>query len=59
MLLKSSSVSARVVLGIAARAQPKGKRDLKERRTSTSNWIEDRVTWKEEKLYKQAMGYLK
>ncbi|KAK9798147.1 hypothetical protein WJX73_008828 [Symbiochloris irregularis] len=40
------------------RPQP-GKRDLKERRTSTSNWIEDRVTWQEEKQYKQAMGYLK
>ena len=32
---------------------------LKERRTSTGNWVQDRVTWQEEKRYKQAMGYLR
>ncbi|KAK9836350.1 hypothetical protein WJX81_007690 [Elliptochloris bilobata] len=34
-----------------------GKRDLT-RRNSSGNWIEDRVTWKEEVTYKKAMGYL-
>lgn len=33
------------------------QRDLS-RRTSTGNWLEDRVTWKEELNYKKAMGYL-
>ena len=33
------------------------KKDLN-RRTSSGNWIEDRVTWKEELSYKKAMGYL-
>ena len=28
------------------------------RRTSSGNWIEDRVTWKEEFSYKKAMGYI-
>jgi hypothetical protein len=28
------------------------------RRTSSGNWIEDRVTWKEEMAYKKAMGFL-
>ena len=32
---------------------------LRERRTSTGNWVQDRVTWQEEKRYKQAMGYLR
>ena len=29
------------------------------RRSSSGNWIEDRVTWKEEMSYKKAMGYIK
>lgn len=33
-----------------------GKRDLT-RRNSSGNWIEDRVTWKEEIAYKKAMGF--
>ena len=33
------------------------KKDL-HRRTSSGNWIEDRVTWKEELNYKKAMGYM-
>ena len=33
------------------------RKDLN-RRTSSGNWIEDRVTWKEELNYKKAMGYL-
>lgn len=32
------------------------ERDLS-RRTSTGNWLEDRVTWHEEKAYRKAMGY--
>ena len=28
------------------------------RRTSSGNWINDRVTWKEELNYKKAMGYI-
>lgn len=40
---------------LAAACDP--KRDLN-RRTSTGNWLEDRVTWKEEMKYKKAMGYL-
>lgn len=28
------------------------------KRGSSCNWIEDRVTWKEELTYKKAMGYL-
>ena len=28
------------------------------RRTSSGNWIEDRVTAKEQIMYKKAMGYL-
>lgn len=28
------------------------------KRGSSCNWIEDRVTWKEELAYKKAMGYL-
>ena len=35
----------------------KQKKDLS-RRTSSGNWIEDRVTWKEELNYKKAMGYV-
>lgn len=35
----------------------KSKQDLS-RRTSSGNWIEDRVTWKEEMSYKRAMGFL-
>ncbi len=35
----------------------KSKQDLT-RRTSSGNWIEDRVTWKEEMSYKRAMGFL-
>lgn len=33
------------------------KRDW-QRRGSSGNWIADRITWKEEVAYKQAMGYL-
>ena len=33
------------------------KKDLS-RRGSSGNWIEDRVTWKEELAYKKAMGFL-
>ncbi|KAK9819775.1 hypothetical protein WJX72_002212 [[Myrmecia] bisecta] len=44
------------VFGSLERERP-GKKDLS-RRTSSSNWIEDRVTWKEEMNYKKAMGYL-
>lgn len=29
-----------------------------DRRSSSGNWIEDRVTWKEEVGYKKAMGYI-
>jgi hypothetical protein len=35
----------------------KQKKDLS-RRSSSGNWIEDRVTWKEELNYKKAMGYV-
>jgi hypothetical protein len=35
----------------------KSKQDLS-RRTSSGNWIEDRVTWREELAYKRSMGYL-
>ena len=35
----------------------KQKKDLS-RRSSSGNWIEDRVTWKEELNYKKAMGYM-
>lgn len=35
----------------------KQKKDLS-RRSSSGNWIEDRVTWKEELKYKKAMGYV-
>lgn len=28
------------------------------RRSSSGNWLEDRVTWKEEMSYKKAMGYI-
>lgn len=38
-------------------AAGKSKQDLS-RRTSSGNWIEDRVTWKEEMSYKRAMGYM-
>ena len=36
------------------RADKGGKKDLN-RRTSSGNWIDDRVTWKEELNYKKAM----
>lgn len=36
----------------------KGKKKDLNRRGSSGNWIEDRVTWKEEMAYKRAMGYL-
>lgn len=29
------------------------------RRGSSGNWIQDRLTWKEEMEYKRAMGYYK
>ena len=38
-------------------AAGKSKQDLN-RRTSSGNWIEDRVTWKEEMNYKKAMRYI-
>ncbi len=43
-----------------APAGPSDKHPRKDlnRRTSSGNWIEDRVTWKEELNYKKAMGYL-
>jgi hypothetical protein len=34
-----------------------GKQDFS-RRSSSGNWFEDRVTWKEELAYKKAMGYV-
>lgn len=34
-----------------------GKQDFN-RRSSSGNWFEDRVTWKEEMGYKKAMGYI-
>lgn len=34
-----------------------GKQNF-DRRSSSGNWIEDRVTWKEEMGYKKAMGYI-
>lgn len=34
-----------------------GKRNFR-KRTSSGNWLDDRVTWKEEMAYKKAMGYL-
>jgi len=34
-----------------------GKQNF-DRRSSSGNWIEDRVTWKEEVGYKKAMGYI-
>lgn len=42
---------------VCAAAPGASKKDLN-RRTSSGNWIEDRVTWKEELNYKKAMGYL-
>ena len=38
-------------------ADKAGKPDYN-RRTSSGNWIDDRVTWKEELNYKKAMGYM-
>lgn len=38
-------------------ANGKSKQDLS-RRTSSGNWIDDRVTWREELAYKRSMGYL-
>jgi hypothetical protein len=38
-------------------ANGKSKQDLT-RRTSSGNWIDDRVTWREELAYKRSMGYL-
>ena len=35
----------------------KGNQDFS-RRSSSGNWFEDRVTWKEELAYKKAMGYV-
>ena len=46
-----------VLLLVCAAATGASKKDLN-RRTSSGNWIEDRVTWKEELNYKKAMGYL-
>lgn len=37
-------------------AKAANKRDFK-RRGSSGNWLEDRVTWKEEMAYKRAMGF--
>ena len=42
----------------AAEADRNGKKKDLSRRTSSGNWIEDRVTWKEELNYKKAMGYV-
>ncbi|KAL0036011.1 hypothetical protein WJX77_011218 [Trebouxia sp. C0004] len=45
------------VFGHSDTDKHKQKKDLS-RRTSSGNWIEDRVTWKEELNYKKAMGYV-
>jgi hypothetical protein len=39
----------------------KGSKKKKDfgRRSSSGNWLEDRLTWKEELQYKKGMGYLK
>lgn len=42
---------------VFASCHKSGKGDFS-RRTSSGNWIEDRVTWKEELGYKKAMGYI-
>ena len=45
-------------LWCAAGASERHPRKDLNRRTSSGNWIEDRVTWKEDLNYKKAMGYL-
>jgi hypothetical protein len=45
------------VFGRAGPVKAGGRQDYN-RRTSSGNWFEDRVTWKEELGYKKAMGYL-
>jgi hypothetical protein len=42
----------------AQRNEAKGGRQDFSRRSSSGNWFEDRVTWKEELAYKKAMGYI-
>lgn len=42
---------------VFANSRKNGKRDFN-KRNSSGNWIEDRVTWKEELGYKKAMGYI-
>jgi hypothetical protein len=56
---QSLNVSTRDSNILSLLADPQGgrKKDLN-RRGSSGNWIEDRVTWKEEMAYKRAMGYL-
>ena len=44
-------------MGPADPLKAKGAKDYS-RRTSSGNWIEDRVTAKEQIIYKKAMGYL-
>jgi hypothetical protein len=42
---------------VFASCRKSSKQDFN-RRSSSGNWIEDRVTWKEELGYKKAMGYI-
>lgn len=42
---------------VFANSRKNGRRDFN-KRNSSGNWIEDRVTWKEELGYKKAMGYI-
>ena len=44
-------------LGPSAGKGKSGKGDFN-RRTSSGNWVEDKVTWKEEQAYKKAMGFI-
>lgn len=37
--------------------KPAAKRDLR-KRTSSGDWVEDRVTWREELEYKKVMGFV-
>ena len=43
---------------VFAHKEGKGGRQDFSRRSSSGNWFEDRVTWKEELAYKKAMGYI-
>lgn len=52
-----ASKKAQKLVPTAGTSDKHPRKDLN-RRTSSGNWIEDRVTWKEELNYKKAMGYL-